>query len=254
LKETQAAIKKLPPEVFQYDPVTCRNLVMSGKAALAIGLETGPASTPLNQGASAPQSAAKGKGPSRPAGIAIGFCRIPGASEVYNPTLGVWAEDEKGVVNHVTLTGFAGLCAGVPQGTTAEQSAAALNLLSSLLLGNVTTAPGAITSLCRESQTLDAATWVGKDVSAAEAGKYVSIVARSLRDRQQVGELPVLGHAEFRAALTTGLTAALERNLPPAEALNGIAEEWQKILKQLGTEPVLTSYRNALGLIQREEL
>lgn len=254
LEDSQAAIKKLPPEVHQYDPVTCRNLMLTGEAALAVGIETGPAVPPLNWGATLPQSSEKSKTAKRAASIAIGFCRLPGSSEVYNPTLNAWGAAEKGGTNQVTLTGFAGLCAGIPAGTSPAQAAASLNLLSSILLNADSAFPSSARSLCRESQTPDASVWVGKDLSAAEAGKYVAVTAKSLRDRQQVSEFPVLGHVEFRAALTKGLTEALEQGKSPAAALASIAAEWQEILKKLGTEQVLSSYRSALGLTKLEEL
>lgn len=254
LEATQTALRKLPREVFQYDPVTCRNLVMTGEAALAIGLETGPAMAPLNLGATLPQLADKSKTVKRAGSIAIGFCRLPGTSEVYNPTLDDWVAADTGTSNQVTLTGFAGLCAGIPSGTSAAQSAAALNLLSSVLLNSDAAFPASSRSLCRESQTPDAATWVGKDLSASEAGKYVAVTAKSLRDRQQVSELPVLGHVQFRAALTGGLTEVLEHGKPPAEGLADIATKWQEILKKVGVEQVLASYRSALGLTKLEEL
>ncbi len=254
LEETQAAIKKLPSEVFQYDPVTCRNLVISGEAALAIGLETGPAANSLNWGATVPPPGAKPQKIQRASKVAIGFCRLPGTREVYNPTLNAWSAEEKSAINHVTLTGFAGLCAGVPRGTSPEQSMAAMNLLSSLLLDSSSTFPPNCRSLCRESQTPDAAIWAGQDLSASESGKYIAVAAKSLRDRQQVGELPVIGHVEFRAALTKGLTAALEQGKSPTETLTGVADEWRKILKQIGSDKVLTSYRSALGLSKLEEL
>lgn len=255
LEETQTALKKLPPEVFQYDPVTCRDMVVSGQAALAIGLETGPGSNPLILGAAVPPSPAKPTEKAKRAeSIAIGFCRVPGTSEVYNPTLSKWVTEEGGVPNHVTLTGFAGLFAGIPAGTEAKQSAAALNLLTRLLFEPSSTSPQGSQSLCRDSQTPDASRWVGQDLGGSEAGRYVSTVSKSLRDRQQVSELPVLGHAEFRAALTKELTVALEQGTAPAQALASVAREWKQILTKIGQEKVLASYRSALGLSKLEEL
>ena len=258
LEVTQAAVKKLPVEVFQYDPVTCRNLVITGQAALAIGLETGPSGGPLNLAASVPARGKSVEKRKRADSISIGFCRLPGAGQVYNTTVNEWVsaehDDQNETSNHVTLTGFAGLCAGVPRGTKPEQASAALNLLASLLLDAGTRFPTGAKSLCRESQAQDAATWVGTDLSAAEAGKYIAVVAKSLRGRQQVGELPVLGHAEFRASLTKGLTACLEQGQSPAEALRAVSTEWKEILKKLGQAEVLASYRSALGLSKREEL
>lgn len=254
LEQTQAALKHLAPEVLTLDPVACRHQVLSGKAALAIGLESGPAAAGLTIGATIPSTANAPPGPARADSIAIGFCRVPGTREVYNTTINDWAATENQVPNHVTLTGFGGLCAAIPSGTTAEQAGAALNLLKTLLLDESTPFPPGAKSPCWETQAQDAATWTGKDLSGAEAGKYLGEVAKSLRSRQQISELPVLGHTEFRAALTKGLTAALEQKQPPSEALQSVASEWQSLLAKFGPAQVLTSYRSALGLSQRPEL
>lgn len=254
LEESQAALKKLPPEVLQYDPTACRNSIISGESALAIGLETGPTSNSLPLGASAPKSSDQPKPIKRADSISIGFCRLPGSTEVFNSTLNSWESQKAEAANHVTLTGFGGLCAAVPTGTDPERSLAVLNLLKSLLLDSQGTSPGGCLSLCRETQTQETAMWVGKGLGASEGGRYVATVAKSLRDRQQVGELPVLGHAEFRAALTTGVTSALEKGTPAAEVLASVTKDWEEILKKFGQEKVLASYRSALGLTKLERL
>ena len=251
---TQTAFQKLSPEVLKYDPITCRNLVVTGQAALAIGLENGPAAGGFNLAATTPSADHVPVAVQRADSVAIGICRLPGAAQVYNTTTNDWAPVENQAVNFVTLTGFAGLCAAVPNGTRPEQASAALNLLTALLLDDGTAFPPGAKSLCRESQTPDAANWTGKDLSAAEAGKYVAAVGKSLRDRQQASELPVLGHVEFRSSLTKGLTSCLESGQAPAAALNAVAAEWQEILNKLGTVKVLSSYRSALGLSRREAL
>ena len=254
LDGAQAALKKLAPEVLKYDPVTCRNLIVSGKSALAIGLESGPAAGGFNLAATTP-SADKGTAAvTRAEAVAIGLCRLPGAAQVYDTTSNAWTSRENQATNFVTLTGFSGLCAGVPSSTKPEQVGAALNLLAALLLDEGTAFPPGVKSLCRESQTPDAAEWVGKELSPAEAGKYVAAVGKSLRDRQQASELPVLGHVEFRASLTKGLTSCLESGQSPTDALNTVAAEWKEILKKFGAAQVLSSYRSALGLSRRESL
>ncbi len=254
LELTQAAIKKLSPEVFKYDPVTCRNLAVTGKAALAIGLEAGPAGATLPLAATTPTAPKADAAVKRADSIALGFCRLPGATQVYSTTINDWEAVENQAVNFVTLTGFAGLCAAVPSRTQPEQASAALNLLTALVLDDATPFPPGAKGLCRERQTPDAGNWTGKELSAAEAGKYVAVVSNSLRDRQQASELPVVGHVEFRASLTKGLTSCLEQGQAPAEALNAVAAEWKELVKKLGAAKVVSSYRSALGLSRRPEL
>jgi multiple sugar transport system substrate-binding protein len=250
LEVSQAAIKKLPRDVFHYDPVSCRNLVISGKAALAIGLENGPESWPLILGAASPKAGTQPTPAQRADKIAVGICQLPGATHVYNSTFSTWESHENSAYR-VTYTGFAGFCAAVPRSTSPEQSTAALNLLSSL--NESSQFPNGTRSPVRESQITDARVWAGQDLSAEEAGNYMASVARSLRDRQQVSELPVIGHAEFRAALTQGLTQAIEENRPAAETLSDVAEKWKVLLKTLKQDQVLRSYRRALGLSERQE-
>lgn len=250
MEVAQAAVKKLPREVFHYDPVSCRNLVVSGKAALAIGLENGPESWPLTLGAESPKSGTQPTPGQRADKISVGICQLPGATQVYNSTFSTW-ESHENAAYRVTYTGFAGLCAAVPRPTTPEQSTAALNLLFSL--NENSQFPYATRSAVRESEITDARTWAGQDLSAEEAANYMASVARSLRDRQQVGELPVVGHTEFRAALTTGVTQAIEENRAAAEALTDVAAKWKELLKTLKQDQVLSSYRRALGLSERQE-
>lgn len=254
LEMTQAALKKLAPEVLKYDPVACRNQVVTGKSALAIGLENGPVAGGFNLAATTPPAAKDAAAVARADAIAIGFCRLPGATQVYSTTTNAWEPLENQAVNYVTLTGFAGLCAGVPRSAKPEQASAALNLLTALVLDDATPSPSGAKTLCRERQTPDAGNWTGKELSAAEAGKYVAAVGNSLRDRQQASELPVLGHVEFRASLTKGLTSCLENGQSPADALNAVAAEWKELVQKFGVEKILSSYRSALGLSRRESL
>jgi len=251
LEVSQAAVKRLPRDVLSYDPVTCRNLVVTGKAALAIGLENGPAHLPLMLGATSPIPDLKRVDIQRADKISIGIVDLPGASQVYNSTFESW-ETYESAASHIPFTGFAGLCAGIPSSTSAKEADAALNLLSALIHEADSSFPSGSRSPVREADMTNRGAWVGQELSAEEAGDYVATVARCLRDRQQVSELPVIGHAEFRAALTRGISQAIEANRPATEALSSVSDEWNQILTKLGQERVLTSYRRALGLSERQ--
>jgi multiple sugar transport system substrate-binding protein len=256
LEQVQAAVAKMPPEVLTYDPITCRNLVVAGKAALAIGLENGPLHLPLALNAASPRQEANPAELTRAEKISIGISRLPGAEQVYNSTFETW-ESYAPTASHVSYTGFAGLCAGIPRLGTADkpvQTEAALNLLASLLHEADSTFPAGSRSLVRESDVTNAGAWGGTELTAEEAGSYMASVARGLRDRQQVSELPVVGHAQFRDALTKGLTATLENNVPPSESLKQVSAAWQEIMQKVGRDEVLKSYRRALGLSERQQL
>jgi hypothetical protein len=108
--------------------------------------------------------------------------------------------------------------------------------------------PPGTRGLCRESQLLVPEAWVGRELSPAATGRYVDVVAKSLRDRRQVAELPILRRAEFRQALTQSLGRVLNRETDPQAGLAEAAQAWSTIMEQIGSEQVRDSYRRSLGL------
>src|SRR5262249_22070839 len=144
---------------------------------------------------------------------------------------------------------FTGLAAGVAKGLPPKRVDAAWNMANFLGLERYEQAfLNAPKSLCRESQLSAAATWVSPDLRTNELFSYQGVAAESLRQSNLSAELPVVGHAKFRQALTDGLTAALEGKSSPEAALKGVAERWRAISKEIGVDRVRDSYRRCLGL------
>jgi multiple sugar transport system substrate-binding protein len=255
LADAQAALAKMPPAVAGFSPRDCRREFFTGRAALAVAFETGPGNPPLAFGPGWPldpeaaSAADSAPAAGRPETATIGFCRLPGVRDVYDPSTRNWVPAADGKVNQVTLSGFGGLCAGVSSASTPLQAQAAWNVLATLSLDNIENAfPGAAKSPSRQSQLAKPAAWVGEELTADEAQRYLETAAASLRDTRLVPELPVVGHAQFRAALTEQLGEVLAGRAEPQTALSATAEKWRQIANDLGREKVRDSYRRSLGL------
>ena len=239
----------LAPEVRNYGVSECRRELLAGRAAIAIALETGPSDPRLPFG----PEGREGKSTeefTRSKTIGLGFCRLPGAATVYNPTLENW--EDLDAVNQVTLTGFGGLALGVNSHSAETTAQAGWNLIESLTseVESVPFPPG-VRGLVRESDLQQPDRWVGKALTPSEAGRYCLAAAKSLRDRHLVVELPVLGRSEFREALTGALARAFEPNPDASTILEDAAAKWRKIAGQLGPDKVRDSYRRSLGLTPR---
>src|SRR5205823_721636 len=125
LETATAALARMPPDVLSYQPADCRNAVIGGRAALAIAFES-----PV--GAASAIDATEEPGVTRQAGMTIGFVRLPGARETFNPTRRAWeAQADKGI-QQVTLCGFAGLAVGASSRNSDIQTTAGWNTLAKM--------------------------------------------------------------------------------------------------------------------------
>ena len=253
LEEAQQAVEKMPAETRNHSPLDCRRQVLSGKAALAIAFETGAENPVLPfppDGGSTDGTGKPGNIGQRPESMQIGFCRLPGSREAYSRSTNSWVMPRGETVNRTTLTAFSGLCAGVSAGQTPDGRNAGWNLLRTLVIPqNIESAiPPAARSFCREGDVNFATGWVGEDLAPAEKQLYFFVVAESLRDRQLIAELAVVGRLQFRRALTDGLGSVLSGESSPAETLESVARKWRAISGEIGVRRVLNSYRNSLNL------
>lgn len=265
LERAKLAIVKMPGDVLKASPEDCRRELLAGRAALAIAFETGPANPPLRFGpaVSGATDVKRTADPNsdvpeakrelvRPAEVSIGFCRLPGSRDTYNLSRREWEPIADGGVNQVTLAGFAGLAAGVSARSSQVQAEAAWNLLAALTQGNLAVPfPPGTQGPCRESEAANAAAWVGTGLQGTESQRYLSVVAKSLRDKRVVAELPVPGHTEFRRALASAVTAALASQAESQPALAAAAQEWRLLIKDLdktATISISDTYRASLGI------
>lgn len=236
-------IKHLSPDARDYTPYDCRREILEGKAALAIALESAGFSRATREDLQTLQSARRAEG------IQIGFIQLPGASESFNPTLKSWERPRDVPVNHVSLTGFDGLCAVVSSKMTDEGALLAWNLLQTLTLDDTALLPAGIPSPVRESDLTSPETFAGEALEPLERGEYLAVVGRTLRNRQLVLEMPVIGRDKFLLELTEAVQQGLTRpELSGADFTKGVAEKWSEIEKALGKEAVRDSCRISHGL------
>lgn len=240
-EKSLAAFRKLNPDSRQLSPAQCRDRVVRGQAALALGYE------PARTDESAADAADSSDG--RPDGARIGISRLPGSAESYNPTRQLWDALPDKRIHYVTLCGFSGLATAALANRGAEPVEAGWNAISRLgSQGFVSGFPAQAVGLCRESQVPSSGAVAGPELLGNEAAAYGDAVAVSLREPPVVFELPVVRRGEFRAALAAAVQSMLEGQATPSDALATAAAKWQSLVDEIGPERLKNNYRAALGL------
>lgn len=242
LEAARKALAAMPAEVLGYNPADCRAELLRGRAALAIAHE--PPAEGLRE--------AKDTAYQRQAGMEIGFIRLPGSREIYHTDRRIWEPVPNKAVNYVTLTAFSGWGVGASARNSMLQTEAGWNALVKTCGADLVSGfPPGIVGLCRESQ-LPGAGSATPVLEPREASAYAQAVAGSLRDTRLVADLPIIGRAELRQALTSALTSALaaasDDSAAPEQALRHAARDWREIIERLGAAKVRDSYRDSLGL------
>jgi hypothetical protein len=101
---------------------------------------------------------------------------------------------------------------------------------------------------CRPQDLAVRATFRVPGLAPDGQDQYIAAVTSSLRSSRIVAELPVPGHARFRALLTQRLTEVLEDGRAPQEALQDLAGDWRRLISEADGSSVLNTYRWCLGL------
>lgn len=225
------AWKKMPPTISELTPVNCREQVLTGKAALAIGIE--------------PTSNLKA---SRASSIEIGVCRLPGSRRVYIPHAHRWETIPPSTVHAPAICGFDGLAIGV--GLPKEGAAkAAWHLLSTLAVKDFESNWSALPkSPCRESQTSSASSWHETGLLVEEASKVVDATAQMLRDSELVADLPIRAAADFQRVTEEIIGRLLKEELDPAAAMQELQNAFQQIVDRTGVDKIRADYRRGLGI------
>ncbi|MBS0265244.1 MAG: extracellular solute-binding protein [Planctomycetes bacterium] len=244
LSGAQQALAKMPKDVLQYTPTQCLAELFAGRAALAIACE--PAAVePQSQGDSASAPVESGVD-----GLQVSVIRLPGSREVYDASRGVWEPLPDKGISQVTLTGFSGWGVGALASSSKVQVEAAWSaLLKASGPDLVSGYPPTVIGLCRESQlqagVLPATFSLRAPLSCGPA------VAESLRNPRLVAELQIEGREEFRQVLAREVAAALSGSVSAEQALQTVANDWQKIIDRIGVERHRNNYRSSLGLMVR---
>lgn len=229
LRQANAALARMPEEVKTYTPQDCRREILSGRAALAIGYET-----------------LRDQGIARSENLQIGISRLPGSLRVYNTAIDEWVEFDEENVHRVTYTAFTGWALGVSAGLEEAANNAAWELARTMSTDQLPTSyPPEMLSPCRDSHAQNPTEWTGTRLTTSESEQYLDAVSRSLRSKQLVLELPLIGRKQFRAALTEALTKAVTDANSEEAILSELAKEWTAIAERLGKEKVLKSYQRS---------
>ncbi|MGQ0635172.1 MAG: hypothetical protein ACT4QC_11215 [Planctomycetaceae bacterium] len=241
LESAVATWRRMPEAVRRLSPDDCRQRLQTGQAALALIVE--PA-TAASDSADSRESA----GDEMAAAMSVGFCRLPGARAVYDPSKKTWEAARDRGVNQVTLCGFAGWAAGAAGAAKPTEVEGAWSAFRRLAGDSYSGIPPRVAGPCRESQAGEINLVEGSGWNGREATVCLEAVAASLRDRRLVWELPVPGRTAFLEALSRGIGRALDEGAPADQALQQVAAEWRQIAQSLGTEKVRDAYRQSLGL------
>lgn len=236
-------LKLLSPTVKDLTPYDCRREILEGRSALAVSLEA-PSFSRSNSADLDALATVK-----RAADIQLGFIELPGSTESFNPTLRSWEVPRESPVHRVALTGFDGLCAVVSPDLTEEAALLAWNMLQTLTLDEDALLPPGIPSPVRESDLSRPETFAGPALEPVERGEYLATVGRSLRNRQLVLEMPVLGREKFLATLSDAVHQGLAQpDLAGPDFTSGVAKKWGEIQRQIGVDPFRDSCRISHGL------
>lgn len=231
IETASRAWKKMPASIAELTPLQCRNQIIAGKAALAIGIEpTMPTKDVVRADA-----------------IEIGVCRLPGTRRAYNTNSKRW--DSQAATHAPALCGFDGMAIGIAATDSGKGTDAAWNLLTTLagdqFEANWSSLPK---SVCRESQVANAANWNESGLTAEESSRAVDATALSLRDNQVVAELPIANSERYRQATADIVGKLVKNDVDAAAAMQQLQEAFSKIADEAGAESIRTQYRRGLGL------
>ncbi len=235
IEVSSRAWKKMPASIADLSPADCRNQVLAGKAAMAIGVE--------------PVSSTNSDETPRTASIEIGICRLPGSRRVYNSNSRRWDVQPQSAIHAPALCGFDGMTIGVSLPNASSKASVAWHLLSTLtgeqFESNWASLPK---SPCRESQTGTASSWNESGLTIEESGRAIDATALMLRDNQLVADLPLPDAAEFRAVTEETIGKLLKAELDPATTIRQLHAEFEQIVSRIGADMIRADYRRGLGL------
>lgn len=247
LTEAREVYRAIPMADRDMSPADCRRALIEGRAALAICAVNGEWN---NQSTKSPGEAAPVEAV---AGLSVGFAPLPGSRRTYDPGRKAWVTGDIDAVNRPTLvdwggTGFGGAIAGVVAGGDVVANDAAFHFLASVVVATGgKTLPKSFRGTVRQSQLDSPEDFASSDWPSYSVPQVVAAGAASLGRDNIVCELPVAGREMFRAALTRALEKALTSDADSAGLLEEAAREWEKIVAEIGTAKVRSTYRESLG-------
>ena len=252
LESMQRIGGKLQAASLQMSVAEARRLMLSGQAAMTFAFESsrGAGQLPIASSGQATPAADSRQTPDRGEDVVLGFCRLPGARQVFDISEEAWTGLKGNRINHVAVVGWRGLGIAIRSGASERQQLAACQLLRRLTMEQVRVAlPDGTRTLCRHSQMREAIGWVGHRLSSRERGQYILATADSLKSAAAVADFSFVDRERFRAALGTAVRRALQEPIEAQTVLDQLAAEWKAAIQSIGRRKFLDSYRAGLGLM-----
>jgi len=222
-----------PPNARDFGIVEARNAFLRGQTAMALdwGDTAQIAANPAH-------SKVSGK---------VGYFVLPGTKRVWNGRLWQWNEWES--VHKAPFLAFGGWIAGVPKNSRHPE--AAWDYISwfsnpeNSLRDVVTSGTGINPYRFTHFTSIDA--WT-EALSTTAASEYLDMVRTSIDSPNVALDLRVPGFYRYTQALEEELSRALQGDGSTREAMDHVAEAWERITDELGRDKQLEAYRASMRL------
>lgn len=229
--------KTIAPQLehcWEMTPGQCRTALLDGTAGIGITFEP----------AIAPPASDHGEG------VRLGFCRLPGSTEVYSRSLGEWNTETP---NQPGLVGFDGYVAGVAEHTDVQAVRAGFNLLAAVLAETCGSASSPIRGFTANWQADIAAPIFEPQLTIDESTDYVKAAVTTLQESHLVVALPVSNNAPFQSILSEIVTRESVAGQSTEEILKGIDDAWRSIISDRGAADFVSDYRRNIGVRQKRQ-
>ncbi len=231
LEELVKTAKLNPAGTAALTPQQCVDLVLNGKAAMAIGvLDRHTKSLPT-----------------RPIAVA----ELPGSDTAYHWGQSRWEPRRVDETGRVTLRGLGGCIGAVVRGSDhAESAFLLLSWLASkhgseeLMSADIDFQPFRLSQLAAPQH------WLSESVDPALAKTYAEVLSSALRRKEVLWMLQIPGANEYMAALDQAVRAAVSGEKTSQQALDAAAEQWKQITARYGVQKQRDAYRRSLKLLE----
>ncbi|MCH7750553.1 MAG: hypothetical protein IH898_00135 [Planctomycetes bacterium] len=173
------------------------------------------------------------------------FAALPRAASVFDSIRDRWEPQTGG--RPLTVLGFGGRLVSVTRAS--RNATSAFKLLAWLTTGNTATqlsSRSQATVWFRNSQKVQAHRWL-----ADRGGEQVARLVTRLLSSDSFYLLPrIPGIDRYLQSLNEAVVRAVRGELPPDEALESVAAQWNALTKSLGPREQRLAYRRHLGLAE----
>ncbi len=177
----------------------------------------------------------------------VGSALLPGSREIWNPQTRQWDRYPEPVRS--PFLAFGGWQAAVP--ANSERIEAAWHFIEWLsspeVSGQAVVTPQSGINPYRYSHFENRDRWL-KLFTPREAEMYLDTQLASLNAPNVALDMRLPGYFEYTRLLEAQLIRALSFEIPPAEALNNAAADWDALTERLGRERQRAAYRASMGL------